>query len=175
MMTPELKVACEVVFQEHKTSSHSVTWNRDAFRGRVSTGLTEMAKETLLKKNIILYPNPGKKIITVINPHALNASSFEEAEKMVHSHVAVLYPSTMNVAKTAQVAEKRPMTFVSKPLVAQRITTMAEPVDATVELKWYLRPVFTYVVWPLCAALAGVVIAHYMGALYTEIFFDLKK
>ena len=37
-MTPELKIACEVVFQEHKTSSYPVTWNRDAFRGRLSTG-----------------------------------------------------------------------------------------------------------------------------------------
>ena len=65
-MTPELKTACEVVFQEHKTSAYPVTWNRDAFRGRLSTGLTEMAKDTLLRKNIIYYPNPTKKINTIL-------------------------------------------------------------------------------------------------------------
>ena len=88
-MTPELKVACELVFQEHKSSSYPVTWNRDAFRGRISTGLTEMAKDTLLRKNIICYPNPGKKILTVLNPAVQTASNYEEAEDMVLNKIPV--------------------------------------------------------------------------------------
>jgi hypothetical protein len=38
-----------------------------------------------------------------------------------------------------------------------------------------MTPLFYYFVWPVCAAAAGMVIAHFMGSLYTELFFDLKK
>lgn len=180
MMTPELKVALDVVLQEHKNVNHSVTWNRDAFRGRLSTGLTEMAKDTLLRKKIILYPNPAKKILTVLNPLAVGASSFEEAESMVNSTVSVLYPAPamQEKARVTAVADNHVTTYVSKPVIAQRVITMAEKTEvaaAVTEIKWYLKPAFYYVIWPLCAAAAGVVIAHYMGSFYTDIFFDLKK
>jgi hypothetical protein len=177
MMTPELKVALEVVFQEHKTINHSVTWNRDLFRGRLSTGLTEMAKDTLLRKKIILYPNPGKKILTVLNPLAFGATSFEEAEKMVHSSVSVLYPAKVAINEPARVAAvaDNVSTFVSKPLIAQRVITMAEPAETVAEIKWYLKPTFMYIIWPLCGAITAVIIAHFISTLYTDIFFDLKK
>ncbi len=179
MMTPELKVALEVVFQEHKTVNHSVTWNRDAFRGRLSTGLTEMAKDTLLRKKVILYPNPAKKILTVLNPLAIGASSFEEAESMVNNTVSVLYPAPVmqEKARVAAVADNHVSTYISKPVIAQRVITMTEKTEvaAVTEMKWYLKPAFYYVIWPLCAAAAGVVIAHYLGSFYTDLFFDLKK
>src|SRR5215467_11997819 len=80
-MTPELKTACEVIFQEHKV--HPIKWNRDSFRGKISIGLSDMAREILVKKNIILLPNKSKKAFTQLNPDVATADSFEEAEKMV--------------------------------------------------------------------------------------------
>ena len=84
-MTPELKTACELVFQEHKLSAQPIKWSSDAFRGRISFGLSEMAKETLVKKNIILWPDRSKKIFTKLNPEVATAHSFEEAEKMIET------------------------------------------------------------------------------------------
>src|SRR6478736_4248613 len=84
-MTPELKTACELVFQEHKLSPQPIKWHRDAFRGRISIGLCEMAKETLVRKNIILWPDRSKKIFTKLNPDVATAHSFEEAEKMIET------------------------------------------------------------------------------------------
>src|SRR5215510_5615586 len=84
-MTPELKTACELVFQEHKLSAQPIKWTRDIFRGRISIGLSEMAKETLVKKNIILWPDKSKKVFTKLNPDVATASSFEEAEKMIET------------------------------------------------------------------------------------------
>ena len=189
MMTPELKVACEVVFQEHKNPQHSVTWNRDAFRGRLSTGLTEMAKDTLLRKKIIYYPNPSKRMVTLLSPQAEYAASFEEAEKMVSNGVSVLMPARQEI-----VSEPAPAiadhdhiyvsTRISKPVIAQRFaaTVTNSPINTAIakdpvivsDIKWYMKPVFYYFIWPVCAAAAAVVIAHFMGALYTELFFDLK-
>lgn len=178
MMTPELKVACEVVFQEHKTPHHSVTWNRDAFLGRLSTGLTEMAKDTLLRKKIIYYPNPNKKMVTLLSPQAEYASTFEEAERMVTNPVAVMLPAAETEKRTTAVAD-RSSTYVSvkRPVITQRVVaTRAVPeVVAVSDVKWYMKPVFYYFVWPVGAAVAGIIIAHYMGELYTSLFFDLKK
>jgi hypothetical protein len=176
MMTPELKVACEIVFQEHKTPHHSVTWNRDAFRGRVSTGLSEMAKDTLLRKKIIYYPNPTRKMVTLLSPQAEHANSFEEAERMVNNPVAVLYPAIQEKSHVA-VAVQPSGTYVSQPVMTQRFTTtvVRERTAVVPQLKWYMTPLFYYFVWPVCAAAAGMVIAHFMGSLYTELFFDQKK
>jgi hypothetical protein len=92
-MTPELKIACEVVFQEHKSSGQPIKWTRDTFRGRISIGLSEMAKETLIRKNIILIPNKSKRIITQLNPAVAIATSFEEAEEMIKNKTPVLVSS----------------------------------------------------------------------------------
>src|SRR6185369_13502866 len=89
-MTPELKTACELVFQEHKLSAQPIKWSRDAFRGRISIGLSEMAKETLVKKNIIVWPDKSKKIFTKLNPDVAMARSFEEAEKMIETRKPML-------------------------------------------------------------------------------------
>lgn len=171
-MTPELKVACELVFQEHKTSTYPVTWNRDAFRGRISTGLTEMAKDTLLRKNIIYYRNPGKRILTFLNPLVLTASSFEEAEDMVLNKVPALV--TTGVEKQpAYIA--RPVPIFSRQPGRHRLVTISGEIQPIAEEKWYLKPAFVYFVWPVCAAVGGGLIAYFLGNAYTELFFDLKK
>lgn len=171
-MTPELKTACEVVFQEHKASAYPVTWNRDAFRGRLSTGLTEMAKDTLIRKNIIYYPNPAKKINTVLNPAAFNADSFEEAENMVLNNVPALSASHVDDRGTL-IAKKIPA-FVNRPVAHRLVTLTGETEIVPAEIKWYMKPVFFYFVWPVLAAVLGGLIAYLMGTIYTELVFDLK-
>ena len=171
-MTPELKTACEVVFQEHKASAYPVTWNRDAFRGRLSTGLTEMAKDTLLRKNIIYYPNPAKKINTILNPDVFNAESYEEAANMVLTKVSVLSGSSFDHQETL-VASKASTTF-GRSVPHRLVTLTGETETVSAEIKWYMKPVFFYIVWPVLAAVAGGAIAFFMGTIYTDLVFDLK-
>jgi|SRR5688500_16982692 len=172
-MTPELKIACEVVFQEHKSSSYPVTWNRDAFRGRISTGLTDMAKDTLLRKNIIRYPNPAKKILTVLNPVVSGASSYEEAEDMILNKVPSLVVSIADDRPTY--VANHASSFTRQPATHRLLSITGTTTETiTSEVKWYMKPLFVYVVWPACAAVAGGVIAFLMGSAYTELVFDLK-
>lgn len=173
-MTPELKIACEVVFQEHKSSSYPVTWNRDIFRGRISTGLSEMAKDTLVRKNIIKYPNPAKKILTVLNPAVSAATSYEEAEDMILNKVPSLAASRVDNHPTY--VANHVSTFTRQP-VTQRLVTITGTATETIthEVKWYMKPLFVYVIWPVCAAIVGGFIAYLMGTAYTELVFDLKK
>ncbi|MGZ8540065.1 MAG: hypothetical protein ACXWV6_05415 [Chitinophagaceae bacterium] len=172
-MTPELKIACEVVFQEHKASVYPVTWNRDIFRGRISTGLSEMAKDTLIRKNIIKYPNPAKKILTVINPVVSGAATYEEAEDMILNKVPAL-AATIAVEHPTYVANHG-SSFTRQPVTHRLLTVTGTPSGAiTQDVKWYLKPLFVYVIWPVCAAIAGGLIAFLMGSAYTELVFDLK-
>ena len=171
-MTPELKIACEVVFQEHKTSSYPVTWNRDAFRGRLSTGLTEMAKDTLLRKNIIYYPNPAKKINTILNPTISGADSFEEAENMILDKIPGLSASRIDDRGTF--VANHAATFANRPVAHRLVTLTGKTETISTEIKWYQKPVFFYIVWPALAAVLGALIAFLMGTIYTELVFDLK-
>ena len=166
-MTPELKTACEVVFQEHKATSYPINWSKDAFRGRISIGLSEMAKETLVRKNIIYFPNRAKKIITVLNPAAAAAASFEEAGEMVRNKVPSLVASMVD-DQPAYVS-KNVSSFVSPPVkYTHRVLTIAGKSETAIaEIKWYLRPLFCYVIWPACAAAAGALIAYLIGSVYT--------
>jgi hypothetical protein len=192
-MTPELKTACQVVFQEHKSSPYPVTWNRDAFRGRISTGLSEMAKETLIKKNIIQFPNPSKKILTVLNPAAATAATYEEAEDIILNKIMAPMSATAVALKEKPVAAKSRAVFVTRSVTHHPVVTLAathgklEAVMPMVQMmeqvheghavhgtKWYLKPVFVYGIWPVCAAIAGGVIAYLMGSAYTELVFDFK-
>jgi hypothetical protein len=173
-MTPELKIACEVVFQEHKVSSHPIKWNRDAFHGRISIGLSEMAKVTLVKKNIILLPNKSKKIITLLNPVVAAAASFEEAEEMIENKVPALVASMADDHPTYIAGQVSG--FVSRPSAySHRLLPIGGNPEAQVaEIKWYLKPLFYYVVWPVCAAAAGALIAFLIDLIYTELFLNMK-
>jgi hypothetical protein len=167
-MTPELKIACEVVFQEHKASAYPINWSRDIFRGRISIGLSEMAKETLVKKNIIYFPNRAKKIITVLNPAAAAAAGFEEAEKMIQNKVPALV-STAMVDNKPTYAANHSSGLVSRPAqyIHRMVTITGKSETAITEIKWYLKPMFCYIIWPACAAAAGALIAWLLGSVYT--------
>ena len=62
-MTPELKSACELVFQEHKISGKPINWNKDSFRGQLSFGMAEMAKQTAKMYSYSVIGNMMKRIL----------------------------------------------------------------------------------------------------------------
>jgi hypothetical protein len=192
-MTPELKVACETVFQEHRASIHGIDWKKDIFRGRISTGLSEKAKETLLMKNIISYPKPGKKAITILNSRVIGASTCDEAEKILLNKV-VLSPvvsepvisepmvskPTLNEPMVSQPVAEAPIRAIKtkRPLADNRpipqrfvVSSAAENVAYLEKEKWYLKPVLVYFVWPVCAAITAGAFAYLIGTIYDYIFF----
>ena len=171
-MTPELKNACEVVFQEHKLSSQPIKWNRDVFHGRISIGLTEMAKMTLVEKNIIFLPDKSKKIMTLLNPTVATATSFEEAEDMIENKVPTLVTAIAD-EQTTYTAENI-SGFTSKPSAYShfRLSFSDKPDMPVAEIKWYMKPLFLYLVWPVCAGAAGALILFLLGVAYTELFLD---
>jgi hypothetical protein len=192
-MTPELKTACELVFQEHKLSAQPIKWSRDAFRGRISIGLSEMAKETLVKKNIILWPDKSKKIFTKLNPDVATARSFEEAEKMIETKKPVLatmpaIEGNFNVADlVADLDTPRTSTAFTIPTILTTPTTpipppsrsyslmkivpLTETTETTAaEINWWMKPLYLYFVWPVCGAVVGVLISMLMNLVYHALF-----
>jgi hypothetical protein len=182
-MTPELKVACETVFQEHRASTHGIDWKKDIFRGRISTGLSEKAKETLLMKNIIYYPKPGKKAITILNSRVTGASTCDEAEKLLLNKVVLSPVVSEPVVSEPMIREPMPESPIlavkaKRPLADNRpkpqrfvVSSAAENVAYLEKERWYLKPVLVYFVWPVCAAVAAGAFAYLIGTLYDYIFF----
>jgi hypothetical protein len=170
-MTPELKIACEVVFQEHKLSGQPIKWDREVFHGRISIGLSEMAKMTLVKKSIIFFPDKSKKLITQLNPRVVAAASFEEAEAMIENKVPELVTGIED-DQPAYIA-KNDSDFTSKPSRYSHwlLSIAGKPEMRVSEIKWYMKPLFIYLVWPVCAAAAGALILFLMSLIYTELFF----
>ena len=172
-MTPELKTACEVVFQEHKISAQPIKWDRGAFRGRISIGLSEMAKETLIKKKIIFLPDKSKKIITLLNPDVSAAASFEEAEDMMGNNVLAAVASIPDDAP-AYIIHQISGSGIAPSLYADQLLPFAgKPETRIAGIKWYMKPLFYYVIWPFCAAAVGALIAYLIGVAYTKLFLDL--
>lgn len=174
-MTPELQLACEAIFQEHKAKNNSISWSKDAFRGRISTGMLDLAKETLLNKHIIYYPNPSKKIITKLNPEIMDAHSFAEAEVLVLNRKPVLASLGNHDISTTLVSEKGDLILSNKPRPSHIVDTPPDDYEAShPKTKWYQSNVFTYLVWPLCAAALFWFIAWLIDKLFTALFFELK-
>ena len=171
-MTPELKSACELVFQEHKLSAQPIKWDREAFRGKISIGLSEMAKETLVQKHIIFLPGKPKKLFTQLNPDVATAGSFEEAEKIIETKV----PG--GVTTSAYDAESyitnHVFGFAATPPVPRKLQKDGASKAAAGDAKWYMKPIYLYVAWPLCGAAAGLLIARLMDLVYTAFFLSAK-
>jgi len=164
-MTPELKAACELVFQEHKASGKPFNWNKDSFRERLSFGLAAMAKQTLEKRNIICTLNPAKKTITTLNPLAVTAANFEEATEMVQNKIPVLV--TNKVDDEPAYITHRVSGFAHKAtndtdrLVKIRVKSMAPPVA----IKRWMRPLFSYIIWMIGALAGGALITYLLSLL----------
>lgn len=165
-MTPELKTACELVFQEHKTNGDPINWNKDTFRGQLSFGLSAMAKETLLERNIIYTPNPSKKALTVLNPLAVAATNFEEAVELIQTKTSVL--TTAGVVKEPFYATHCSSNNSEySNYVLLRATS--KPATVIIKQKWHMKPWLYYSVWLAGAAIAGAFIAWLIGFLSTEL------
>ena len=170
-MTPDLKIACELVFQEHKLSAQPIKWGRDAFRGKISFGLSEMAKETLVKKHIILLPDKSKKVFTQLNPEVAAAGSFEEAEKIIETKIPGRVTAPAYDAGTYSTNHVFDFAAASHSSHSHNGLPVASASETTVaDIKWYMKPLFLYVVWPVCGAVAGVLISLLMNLAYTELF-----
>ena len=168
-MTPELKTACEVIFQEHKLSNQ-VKWNRDAFRGQISLGLSELAKDTLVKKNILLLPDKSRKVITLLNPVVALAENFEEAEEIITTKKQ---PVLATVENDQSVYIANHVFGADRPLVSpikNPLPTIVQGPAVAAETKWYMKPIFYYVIWPICAAVAGVLLTFLICTAYAELF-----
>ena len=186
-MTPELRASCELVFQEHKLAASPIAWNKHIFREKMSIGLSDLAKETLVKKKIIYFPKPAKKTITILNPEVATAASFEEAiaiaesksfategelvkEKTLYDEIYspefMEYADPENYTPAKKSIKEQPKPKVKVIRAQSRIQLQPQPAlvaSTETEEKWYLKPVFYYVIWPLAAAVGSVTIAWLMS------------
>ena len=162
-MTPELRISCEVVFQEHKTSAIPISWKKDAFRGRMSIGLCAMAKETLVEKKIIYFPKKDRKTITLLNPVVANAANFEEAVEMIQNKVSFAVPSKTEEPAYIETAVSSTTSYADKRLY-QLVKNTGTQQAAIVEEKWYLKPLFFYFIWPISSLVISVLIAYLLSA-----------
>jgi hypothetical protein len=48
--------------------------------------------------------------------------------------------------------------------------TIEIPETTVAEVKWWMKPLYLYVVWPVCGAVAGVLISMLMNLAYHELF-----
>lgn len=172
-MTPELQAACEAIFQEHK--SHPFSWNKDVFHGRISTGMLDLAKEILIEKNIIYYQHSGKKLVTLLNPELAKAASFTEALGIVSGKSIALAASPMPLPPDAEI--KQPKAPPARVIQIKQPEQVNEPVmdDKETPVKWYLRPVFVYLIWPLLAAVVFWLIAYFISNGYDALFPQKNK
>jgi hypothetical protein len=162
-MTPELKTACELVFQEHKISGKPISWNKDSFRGRLSFGLSAMAKQTLEGRNIIHTVSPAKKTVTVLNPAAASAASFEEAEEIMQNKPSVLVAHKTN-ERPEYIAHHVPG-FVNSKDNSESSEKRSTSITIRPTLKWWIKPLFYYAAFLVCAAAAGALITYLLGLL----------
>ena len=165
-MTPELKKACELVFQEHKTSVEPISWSKDSFSGRLPFGLSALAKQTLEKKSIIQTVGPTKKVMTTLNPLVLTASSFEEADEWIQAKAPKLIVET-----TADFIEEpifqNDEVFANTNVkdIARLLKVRGTPLPRATSVKWWAKPIFSYFIWPVSAAIGGALVTFLLGLL----------
>ncbi len=106
------------------------------------------------------------------------AHSFAEAEILVLNRKPVLASLGIHDISSTVVSEKGDLILVNKPRPSHTMN-LPLPGDnnqaSDNETKWYRSPLFTYLVWPLCAAVFFWFVAWLISTFYTALFFDLKK
>ncbi len=170
-MTPELTRACELIFQEHKQALQAIAWNKDPFRGRISMGLCEKAKDTLLRSHVIIVPNKSKKLQTILNPSVVGAERFQDAIELARNKVSVVIPAPAVMEyEPVRVAA---MTSTNPGKVGQYIAVSyvneKNGSRNSIAVPWYQRSVYYYVVWPTLGLLAGALIARALGYLAEQL------
>ena len=164
-MTPELKNACELVFQEHKTATEPISWTKDSFRGRLSFGMAALAKETLEKRNIICPRTPSKKTFTILNPVANTAASFEEAEEMIQNKRSVIVLNKEQGERkytTHRISTIKESTTQTQNILSENGSTA---VIKSYQKSMWMKPLLYYFVLTICAAIVGGLITYFLGQL----------
>lgn len=164
-MTPELRRACELIFQEHKTAAQPINWHKDLFRGRISIGLSEIAKETLLKNKIIQYAHQGKKTTTILQPGVATAVTFEEALVIALHTTPTIVTAAPEVRRIRVIDDLNDDSFDEHPEDASlRLVRVSGEVEMAVNSsKWYTRPLFYYFIGPVIALGLGALIAFLLS------------
>jgi len=131
-------------------------------------------KTDIGKKEYHSFTQQVKKIITLLNPAVVAAASFEEAEEIIGNKTPVLATSGQD-DHTTYIADPVP-DFISTGSTYSHLLLQSNGNAelAIAGIKWYLKPLFYYVVWPLCAAVAGALIAFLIDLTYTELFLNMK-
>jgi hypothetical protein len=164
-MTPELKKACELVFQEHKIATGPISWTKDSFRGRLSFGMAALAKETLERRNIICPRNPAKKTFTILNPMATGASNFEEAEEMIQNKTPVIVLNKEAVEREYTTHRIPAVKNSDADIKSSLLEAHNKPVTKFRQTRSWVKPLLWYFVFPICAAIAGGLITYLLGLL----------
>jgi hypothetical protein len=165
-MTPELKKACEVVFQEHKASAEPISWNKDSFRGRLPFGLSALAKQTLEKKNIIQTTGPVKKSMTMLNPLVVTAASFEEADEWAQAKTPQLVAeTTVDPLETTIFANEDLFANTNVKDIVKLLKVRGTPLPTPARESWWTRPILSYFIWLASAAISGALITFLLGLL----------
>ena len=170
-MTPELTRACELIFQEHKQASQAIAWNKDPFRGRISMGLCEKAKDTLLRSNVIIVPNKSKKLQTILNPSVTGAEHFQDAIELAKHKVSIAIPApaVMEYERVRVAALTSANTGKIGQYIAVSYVNDKSSNRNSITIPWYQRSFYYYVVWPTLGLLAGALIARALGYLAEQL------
>ena len=160
-----------MIFQEHKTSAQPVNWHKDLFRGRISIGLSEIAKETLLKNKIIQYVNHGRKTATILQPEMADAVTFEEALIIAQNKMPALVATTNEARRVRVINDFEENGFIEasedQPL---RLVNVSYEVDiAASSSKWYTKPLFYYFIGPATGLALGALIAFLLSEFITRL------
>lgn len=170
-MTPELTRACELIFQEHKHASQAIAWNKEPFKGRISMGLCEKAKDTLQRSNVIIFQHKSKKLQTILNPAVTDAEHFQEAMDLAKQRAKVT--ETAPVIREYEPVRVAAMTSATPAKIGQYIAVKyvneKNGSSNSMLIPWYQRSFYYYVVWPTLGLLAGALIARALGYLAGQI------
>ena len=85
-------------------------------------------------------------------------------------------PTTLNITAAAPTpTTPAPVPPPKRSYSIMKIVPMVESTEAAaVEVKWWMKPVYLYVVWPVCGAVVGVLISMLMNLAWQELFVHSK-
>ncbi|HVG40728.1 MAG TPA: hypothetical protein VM888_03875, partial [Chitinophagaceae bacterium] len=149
---------------EHKKSREAINWNKDSFHGRLSFGMSALAKQTLEKKNIIRTLSPAKKTTTILNPAAAAADSFEEAEEIIRNKVPEPAIDTVD-PQPEYITYHVPGIANSSNNESNRLKLTGRSLLAWPGIKTSMKLLFYYIILAIGAVVAGALITFLLGLL----------
>jgi hypothetical protein len=134
-----------------------------------------MAKQTLVKKNIILLPNKTKRVFTQLNPDVATAANFEEAEKIIATKTTDQQVTPSSAAETHVAEHVSVAATAPAPVKIHDLLPVAAAFESrSTEINWWKKPWLLYFVWPVCGAAGGALISVLMDFVYRLLFLNPK-